>query len=67
MSIIDLAYLIATILFILGLKSLNSPETARRGMNFAAIGMFIAIFGTLFPVVPAMRVEQFVAERENQV
>ncbi len=48
MSIIDIAYLLATVFFILGIKSLNSPETARRGMNLAALGMLIAIVGTLF-------------------
>ena len=48
MSIIDIAYLIATVFFIFGIKSLNSPETARRGMNLAALGMLIAIIGTLF-------------------
>lgn len=48
MSIIELSYLIATVLFILGIKSLSSPETARRGMNLASLGMLIAVIGTLF-------------------
>lgn len=48
MSMIQFSYLISTILFILGIKSLSSPETARRGMNLAALGMLIAIIGTLF-------------------
>jgi H+-translocating NAD(P) transhydrogenase subunit beta len=47
-SALQICYLIAAILFILGIRSLGSPETARRGMNFAAIGMLLAIFGTLF-------------------
>ncbi|HXZ25698.1 MAG TPA: NAD(P)(+) transhydrogenase (Re/Si-specific) subunit beta, partial [Nitrospiria bacterium] len=42
------AYLFAAILFIFGLKGLSSPRTARRGMFLAAIGMFIAVVGTLF-------------------
>jgi H+-translocating NAD(P) transhydrogenase subunit beta len=45
---IELTYLAASILFILGLKGLSHPETARRGMIFAEIGMFLAIVGTLF-------------------
>ncbi len=39
--------LIASVLFLLGLRGLSSSETARRGMNLAAIGMLIAILGTL--------------------
>ena len=41
------AYLAASILFILGLKALNSPQTARRGIVMAEIGMFLAVVGTL--------------------
>lgn len=46
-AIINLVYLISAILFILGLKGLNSPETARRGQKLAALGMAMAIIGTL--------------------
>ena len=35
-------YLGASALFILGLKGLSSPKSARRGMNYAAIGMLLA-------------------------
>jgi NAD(P) transhydrogenase subunit beta len=35
------------VLFILGLRSLTRPETARRGMQLAAFGMLAAICGTL--------------------
>ncbi len=45
--ITDVAYLIASVLFILGLRSLTKPETARRGMQLAAIGMVAAVAGTL--------------------
>jgi len=45
--IIELAYLIATALFILSLKWLSSPSTARRGVRAGEIGMFLAIAGTL--------------------
>ena len=41
------SYLIASVLFILGLKSLGRPDTAVRGVNFAAFGMLLAIVGTL--------------------
>lgn len=44
---IQLSYLIASSLFILGLKELGSPATARRGNLLAAIGMLIAIVATL--------------------
>ena len=44
---IELTYLAASILFILGLKGLSHPETARRGMILAEVGMFLAIVGTL--------------------
>jgi NAD(P) transhydrogenase subunit beta len=43
----QLAYLTASVLFILGLRSLTKPDQARRGMNLAALGMLIAIVGTL--------------------
>jgi len=41
-------YLIAGVLFTLGLKGLSHPETARNGNLMAMIGMGIAIFVTLF-------------------
>ncbi|MDX2214427.1 MAG: NAD(P)(+) transhydrogenase (Re/Si-specific) subunit beta [Oculatellaceae cyanobacterium bins.114] len=44
---IELSYLIAACLFIVGLKELGSPATARRGNLIAAIGMLIAIAATL--------------------
>lgn len=44
---IELTYLAASILFILGLKGLSHPESARRGMIYAEIGMLLAIVGTL--------------------
>lgn len=43
----QVAYLAASVLFILGLRSLTKPDEARRGMNLAALGMLIAIVGTL--------------------
>lgn len=44
---IELTYLAASILFILGLKGLSHPASARRGMIMAEIGMLMAIIGTL--------------------
>ena len=45
--IIALAYLLSAILFILGLKNLGSPKTARRGNQLAMTAMLIAIIVTL--------------------
>jgi NAD(P) transhydrogenase subunit beta len=45
--IIALAYLLSSILFILGLKNLSSPKTARRGNQLAMSAMLIAIIVTL--------------------
>lgn len=44
---IEFSYLLASALFIVGLKQLGSPATARRGNGIAAIGMLIAIVVTL--------------------
>ena len=45
--IIEIAYLIATALFVLSLKWLSSPLTARRGVWAGEAGMALAIIGTL--------------------
>jgi len=44
---VDLAYLLAAVLFILGLRGLSSPRSARRGNLTAAAGMVIAIAASL--------------------
>jgi len=44
---INLFYLVAAVLFIVALKMLTSPKTARLGNQIGAIGMLIAIVGTL--------------------
>ncbi|MBI4549256.1 MAG: NAD(P)(+) transhydrogenase (Re/Si-specific) subunit beta [Ignavibacteriae bacterium] len=41
-------YIVSAALFILGLKGLSSPKYARKGMHAAALGMFMAVAGTLF-------------------
>jgi NAD(P) transhydrogenase subunit beta len=46
--LLEATYLIASILFILGLKGLSHPDSARRGMIMAAAGMAAAVLGTLF-------------------
>jgi len=46
-GLIELSYLLAAVLFIIGLKRLSSPETARGGNLMSAIGMLIAIVATL--------------------
>ncbi|MDR6226777.1 NAD(P)(+) transhydrogenase (Re/Si-specific) subunit beta [Desmospora profundinema] len=43
----NLSYLIASALFIFGLKLLSSPKTARRGNALAATGMLLAVVVTL--------------------
>jgi H+-translocating NAD(P) transhydrogenase subunit beta len=45
--LIEAAYVGASVLFILGLRSLTLPDRARRGMQLAALGMLVAIVGTL--------------------
>ena len=44
---IEATYLLASVFFVLGLKAMSHPETARRGMFMAEAGMLAAIIGTL--------------------
>ena len=46
-ALINLVYLVAASLFILGIKRLNSPATARNGNRLASVGMLIAVVATL--------------------
>jgi NAD(P) transhydrogenase subunit beta len=46
-DVLQLLYLISAILFILGLRGLSHPKSARRGMFLAEAGMLLAIIGTL--------------------
>ncbi len=46
-QLVQLAYLVAAVLFILGLHNLSSPRTAPRGNMLAAVGMLIAVVATL--------------------
>jgi NAD(P) transhydrogenase subunit beta len=47
-SILTLCYLIGSVTFIIGLKMLSNPATARKGNLIAAVGMTVAILGTIF-------------------
>lgn len=47
-SLLTLAYLIGSVTFILGLKMLSHPGSARNGNLLAAVGMGISILGTIF-------------------
>lgn len=46
--LLELIYLIGSVTFMVGLKMLSKPDTARRGNLIAAFGMGIAILGTIF-------------------
>lgn len=48
LSILTICYLIGSVTFILGLKMLSNPASARRGNLVAAAGMTIAILATIF-------------------
>ena len=52
-NLVALCYLIAGALFILALRGLSNPETARRGNQFGMIGMTIAVLTTLASHPPA--------------
>jgi H+-translocating NAD(P) transhydrogenase subunit beta len=46
-NFIDACYIVASVLFILGIRGLSHPRTARRGNELAAVGMLIAVVATL--------------------
>jgi len=59
-DLIQLAYLVSAVLFVLGIKSLAHPRRAARGNRLGAIGMAVAVFATLldrqilsYPVIAA--------------
>ena len=45
--LIEITYLVSSILFIFGIKKLSSPKTARQGNFLSALGMFLAVVVTL--------------------
>src|SRR5438045_8723043 len=46
-NLLQLFYLLSAILFVMGLRGLSHPRTARRGMFLAEFGMLLAIIGSL--------------------
>ena len=48
LQLLTLCYLVGSVTFILGLKMLSNPATARKGNLLAAGGMIIAVLGTIF-------------------
>ncbi|MBC8047211.1 MAG: NAD(P)(+) transhydrogenase (Re/Si-specific) subunit beta [Fimbriimonadaceae bacterium] len=48
LEILKICYLLGSLSFIVGLKMLSKPDTAKKGNLFAGIGMTIAILGTIF-------------------
>jgi NAD(P) transhydrogenase subunit beta len=55
-NLLEIAYLIGSVTFILGLKMMGNAKTARKGNLIGAVGMVLAILGTIFlfekPVAP---------------
>ncbi|WP_253484282.1 NAD(P)(+) transhydrogenase (Re/Si-specific) subunit beta [Natronocella acetinitrilica] len=46
--LIQLSYFLAAVLFIVGLKGMSTPVTARQGIIWAGVGMLVAVFITFF-------------------
>lgn len=46
-ALLELIYVIASVLFIVGLKMLSSPKSAKKGNLYAAVGMVMAIIATI--------------------
>ena len=47
---LNIIYLISTVTFVIGLKLLGHPETAKKGNLISAVGMILAIIGTIFQI-----------------
>lgn len=58
---LHLAYLTASILFVIGIKMLNKTKTARNGNLVSAVGMLIAILATVSQVQSITYIDIFVA------
>ncbi|NPA43060.1 MAG: NAD(P)(+) transhydrogenase (Re/Si-specific) subunit beta [Chlorobi bacterium] len=59
-ALLNIAYLIAAVTFMVGMKMLGSPKTARRGNQIAAVGMAIAVLATIFLYDPGHEVPTFI-------
>ncbi len=46
-TLVEIAYLVSAVLFVVGLKRMQSPATARQGNQLASFAMFLAIVGAL--------------------
>jgi NAD(P) transhydrogenase subunit beta len=46
-SLLEICYLIASLTFVIGLKMMGNPKTARKGNLIGAAGMTVAIIGTI--------------------
>ena len=46
--VLNAVYLVVAVLFILGLKAMSSPKTARKGIAWAGLGMVLATVATVF-------------------
>lgn len=47
-QLINLVYILAALLFIIGFKKLSSPKTARKGNGLSSLGMLLAVVATLW-------------------
>lgn len=52
-GLVTVSYIGASVLFILSLSGLSSPETARRGNLYGMVGMALALLATIFGTVTA--------------
>jgi len=50
-SLVNLAYLLGAVFFVIGLRNLSSPDTAKKGNRLAFVGMVLAIIASLiYPI-----------------
>ena len=61
--LIQASYFVAAVLFILGLKAMSSPRTARRGIVWAGAGMVLATLAAVGPSFVAARLAPMEAMR----
>src|ERR1700739_4720633 len=47
-DLLEICYLIGSVTFIMGLKMMGNAKTARKGNLIGAVGMVVAILGTIF-------------------
>jgi len=52
-SVVQLAYVFATALFVLSLHWMNDPKTARRGVSVGIVAMILAVLATWIEVAAA--------------